>query len=489
MSRTIHGGAYESRGRYFLRVTVAKGKRLPKALPWVTAAMWRAHAPAGDVPCPCLACERGRVVQTLVTAYVAADADDKMVMALVTSAASADAEKLIAIRRAVEGFCSGKIPKPSGKAGSPSTFQRFAERWTGGELHRLYPDVVRAKRTADDDRMRLEKHVYPTIGGRELALVTLDDCLEIMRKLPSSLEPASRRHVAQLLSRVFALAVFPCRLIAASPIPRGFLPKIRRTKAKSALFADEADKLIACRDVPLSHRMLYAFVVREGMRSSEALAMTFGDLDLVRGAVRLDRSKTDEPRAWALDAGTAEALRLWRDMRGTSADDTLVFGVDDRGHLADSLRGHLEICGIKRAELFEMSACRRPLRFHDLRASFVTVALACDRTEGWISARTGHRSSGQIATYRRLAQTVADLGGTWFADMVQTIPELAEAAESKRLHEAAKTAARSGCCDTERPRESPNDEVSLPDSASVEAIAFFESAASTIPPLRRARFS
>jgi hypothetical protein len=39
--------------------------------------------------------------------------------------------------------------------------------------------------------------------------------------------------------------------------------------------------------------MLYGVVAREGMRSSEAFRMTWGDLDLERGAVRLDVNKTD----------------------------------------------------------------------------------------------------------------------------------------------------------------------------------------------------
>lgn len=110
--------------------------------------------------------------------------------------------------------------------GAALTFRKFAEGWTSGELAKEYPDAVRSKRTAADDESRLEKHVYDVIGSTELAKVTLDDSLAVMRKLPPELSPASRRHVAQLMSRVFAMAVLPCRLIPASPIPRGFLPKL-----------------------------------------------------------------------------------------------------------------------------------------------------------------------------------------------------------------------------------------------------------------------
>lgn len=236
------------------------------------------------------------------------------------------------------------------------------------------------------------------------------------------------------------MAVFPCRLIAVSPLPKGFLPKLRRSKAKSALWPDEEAKLLGCEDVPLPSRVLYGFLVREGMRSSEALRMTWSDLDLRRGAVRLDRNKTDDPRAWALDPGTAEALRRWKALKPGRGDDALVFAdVLDRGHLADAVRGHLQLAGVTRAELFENSDARRQLRLHDLRASFCTVALGAGRTEAWVTARTGHRSSGQVATYRRLAQTFSEVGAGWFANMALTIPELA----------AVKTAAVAAADETE----------------------------------------
>jgi len=51
---------------------------------------------------------------------------------------------------------------------------------------------------------------------------------------------------------------------------------------------------------------------REGMREAEALALTCSDLNLQLGAVRLDKNKAEDPRAWALDTGTANALRRYQ---------------------------------------------------------------------------------------------------------------------------------------------------------------------------------
>ncbi|AKV04574.1 hypothetical protein AKJ09_11237 [Labilithrix luteola] len=411
--RASKGGAYESRGSFFMRVTVAPQKRRSELLPW---------AKSLDE-----ATERAHVVQELVNRLRATQQTD-FVDKIVESAATADAEKLAALVRAVDGIVAGKLVKPGPKTGL--TFRTFAERWTGGELHRQYPDHVRFKRSADDDISRLEAHVYPVVGDKLLSDDGwLDAALEVMQKLPASLSPASRRHVAQLLSRVFALAVYPCRLLAASPLPRGFLPKLRKRKAKAALYPDEDARLLGTTTIPLPSRVFYGFLAREGMRSSEALHMTWGDLDLTRGAVRLDVNKTDDPRSWALDPGTAEALRRWHRLRGEPAADREVFEqVENRGHLADAFRDHLQVAKIERPELFETTDARRRAWLHDLRATFVTVSLACGRTEAWVTNRTGHRSSGQIATYRRLTQTFQDIGAGELASLAEAIPELSDAA-------------------------------------------------------------
>ena len=84
--------------------------------------------------------------------------------------------------------------------------------------------------------------------------------------------------------------------------------------------------------------------------------------------------------------------------------------------------------GIDRAELHEHSASRQQMRAHDLRATFVTLALANGRSETWVADRTGHRSSVMINTYRRAARSVAELGLGELRSLVDAIPELAQSA-------------------------------------------------------------
>jgi hypothetical protein len=82
--------------------------------------------------------------------------------------------------------------------------------------------------------------------------------------------------------------------------------------------------------------------------------------------------------------------------------------------------------GVDRPKLFERSEHRIPLRAHDLRASFVTLALANGKTETWVTTRTGHTTSAMLNRYRRDAESIAELNLGWFAPLHDAVPELAE---------------------------------------------------------------
>ncbi len=310
---------------------------------------------------------------------------------------------------------------------SETTLRAFAHQWTSGALAKLYPDHVREKASAHDDAQRLDRYVLPIAGDIPVARFTLDHAEEIMRRIPSDLSERTRRQIAQTIHRVLVLAVYPARLLAANPLPPKFLPRIESSKAKSYLYPDEDRKLLACTTIVLVRRVLYGFLAREGMRSGEAAALTWRDVDLDRGAVRLDTNKTDDPRAWALRPDVVRALRAWRSIlraEGRAADDAPVFPVTT-ACAATRFRENLEAAGITRPELFERSKTRQPIRVHDLRATFVTIALANGKTEGWIQDRTGHKSSAMVNVYRRAARTAEELNLGDLAPLDHAIPELA----------------------------------------------------------------
>jgi integrase len=276
---------------------------------------------------------------------------------------------------------------------SPSTtFEEFGRLWTTGDLARRFPDHVKVKRSANDDERVLRLYVYPVVGNERLARFEGQCGLDLVEKVMAGLPPvgktfsrASRRHVLQSVHRLLVLATYPARLITSNPLPKGFLPRTSSNRAKSYVYPAEELALLQCKKVPLVARLFFGLLSREGLRTSEALELTWADVDLVRGVIVLDRNKTDEPRSWPLEPSCARALRLWHEhfacgkaasaavLRGKSGETVDPYGA------ASLLRDSLRLAGVDRPQLFESSETRIALRAHDLRAGFVTVSLATAR--------------------------------------------------------------------------------------------------------------
>ncbi len=422
MPRRATGSAFFSKGSYFARVTIAAKERRAFRLPSIgddAAARERADALA-------------QLAADLRAAGVARELVQRLVAAGAGARSSAELGEVLETGRRV---AAGELrPRPT----NATTFRELGAMWTSGELHRRWPDHVRLKRTAHRDAALLEARVYPIVGGVRLVDFTLEHAETVMRSLPK-MERATRRQYAQAIARVLTLAAYPARVIPRSPLPRGFVPPVRASKAKSYLYPAEDRALLACAAVPLGVRLLYGFLAREGMRAGEAGALQWRDVDFVVGTVRLDTNKTDDPRAWPLDAGVLRALARWHELRGAPEAEELVFGgLDfDWGHAARAFRGHLEAAGVTRPDLFEKSAARLRVRLHDLRGTFVTLSLANGRTETWVADRTGHKSSVMINAYRRAARTAAELGLGGLDALDVAIPELGGPSGGERAAERA----------------------------------------------------
>ncbi len=332
---------------------------------------------------------------------------------------------------------AGRLPLLAGAKIRPDvTFEELARLWTTGELHQLFPRHVRAKKSAGTDESRLKKYVYPIIGDIFIVDFEPPKGLEHAERVMSALPPpdklsdGSARHVGQVIRKVLQYAVYPAKLLSTQPIPKGFMPSQSTEKAKSYLYPTEDTKLMAFMEAPLVCRLLFGFLDREGPRPGEARLIQLRDLDLGPGKIHLDKTKTNVPRDWALQPGTTEALRRWRDRHMTSTSpDAYVFGGEDgqpldKFELAEELRTYLKKAGVTRPQLFTKNANRLWLRAHDLRASFVTINLANGKSESWVADRTGHLSSQMINRYKRWARSHAELDLGEFKPLVEAIPEL-----------------------------------------------------------------
>jgi len=399
------GGVAIHRGKFYAKVRVGAGKRPEFPMPAVTDRK-TAEIRSGQI---------AEVADLLIRARRAHDIKE-----WAANIGSATTEKQVRIfTTAAQRISDEAVTTPEY---GTITFQALAGRWTTGQLHIDHPDHVAKKQHAGDINI-LNNRILKFIGPIPFGALVLEDFDRVMRALPSPPEISSgyRRAVAQVMHRLCALAVYPCKIIKASPLPKGWLPKIGKPKAKSALYPKEEALLLGNTESDLDTRLFVGFLNREGCRKTEARLIAWPDLDLENGTVTLDENKTDDPRSWAMGTDVIRALVKWKKARGGK-------GPFDRvpvGHLGEWIREQFPKVGITRAQLTTQSDKRMHFRAHDTRSTFITLALASGQTESWIMRRTAHKSSTMIARYTAAAATATDIGLGWLLPLDEILPELA----------------------------------------------------------------
>ncbi len=313
------------------------------------------------------------------------------------------------------------------------TLGDFLGQWLESK-RALRPSTVQAYRS------HLDLYLLPLLGRiklRELRPKHLDELYQVIavgsRGRP--LSPTTVRRVHATLRSALATAVRR-RLVHDNPAAHVELPAMRPRQAD--LWTPE--QLGAFLDSVSEHRLyaLFHVVALTGLRRGEAIGLRWDDVDLVRGVLRISQQVVElrgqlvvgQPktrsgtRTVPLDLGTVDVLadhrqrqQREREAWGSAWQDTrLVFTYEDGRMLRpEYVTRHFQSLA-RRARL-------PVIRFHGLRHTSASLALAAGVPMRVVSDRLGHSSTVITADlYTHVSPAVAGSAAEAIAGAVPRRP-------------------------------------------------------------------
>lgn len=297
-----------------------------------------------------------------------------------------------------------------------STWGALARAWCKQDLAALYPNAGYGKASGEStDEPRVE-FLCKYIADVPLATFNDDDYWRAMRPARAHCKTDSTfKAYAQVCRRVLKIAV-ELRIIPAWPLSAVCkLPIVAKSSAPvfPFLYPDEYVRLVRCPEIEIEWRVLWGFIVREGLRISEAFRIKWrhlSQLDNGRWLLDVPDSKTGRALNFVLNVGTGEVLEAFRRLRPDLDGPFAWMKPTNLKKAAERVRDHVAQSGTTRERLLFNDGRLRRLREHDLRSTFVTWCKLAGVDNETISQHTGHESSTMIARYNRSKATIEHLG-------------------------------------------------------------------------------
>lgn len=281
--------------------------------------------------------------------------------------------------------------------------RKEAEAPTVARLARDYLERHAArKRTADQDRRKLERNILPRLGKKKkVADVTHRDIEDIHRALKATPYEANRN--AALLSRMFELAV---RWQWRPDNPVKGLERYHEEKRERFLSSDEIARLSealrqyeaeATREGEAAgNANAIRLLMLTGARRGEVLSARWDQFDLKGGAWTKPSSHTKQKKEHRVPL-SPPALQLLQEMsaKGRDASGYLFPGRTGgkTGHLTEIKKPWDRVRKLAGIE---------DVRLHDLRHTFASILVSGGASLPLIGALLGHTQPGTTARYAHL---------------------------------------------------------------------------------------
>lgn len=278
------------------------------------------------------------------------------------------------------------------------------------------------------ERGAWKKWISPVLGHLVMATLRPEDIERVRDKLDAAIDAGeitsgTAENVWSTLTTAMTAATnskdrvrLRVHLPPRFPVPvhTGILPpRGGDDRVRPWLYPSEWLTLASCAEVPEEWRRVYALALYTGLRPNELRVLTWDDLELDAGLLRV-------ARAWDVEAREEKAPKTRGGMRtipirpelrallvrppGVAGRARIVTGTMRK--IAERLRAHLRLAGVRRARLFVSSATELPIDFRALRDTYATWR-AIEGVEAYALRRElGHESLETTDRYIKAAGTV-----------------------------------------------------------------------------------
>ncbi len=314
------------------------------------------------------------------------------------------------------------------------TVEQYSARW-------LAAREARGLTSVGDDQSRLRTHVFEALGKLEVRAVVRRDIERLVEALDAKIMRCeiswkTATNVWLVVSKLFADACgskqLALRVRDDSPAAGVRGPDRGVRKAKVYLYPSECTALLACDEVPLRWRRVFAVAVYSYLRANEVRALRWEDVDLDHGVIHVHRSidsargvdkatKAKKAGRIAIEPALLPLLRLMH-AEANGVGRVLCWMPSDP-KLALGLRKALRQAGVTRADLFANDATRKNITFHDLRATAATWAAVRGDEPIKLMHRLSHESITTTMMYVREAENVGESFGEVFPRLPASLIE------------------------------------------------------------------
>lgn len=324
-------------------------------------------------------------------------------------------------------YAAALAERTHGKLGRAGSFSRPGTVDAWWELYIESKEVGSGHRRVEKSQWR--KWISPTIG--KLAMITLrpEDIERVRDRLDASIKASKiASGTAENIWSTLTTAMTAATNVKdrelrvhvpphyTRPVHTGILPPNGgRDRARPFLYPSEWLAIASCHHVSASWRRTYALAAYTGLRPGELRVLTWDDIELDAGLVRVNKAWDAEERTTkeTKTLGGHRLVPLRPEIRHLLARPP---GVPGRGLVvaeglrgaAPHLRADLRTAGVMRPRLFTRSATELPVDFRSLRDTYATWR-ALQGVEAYVLRREmGHESLETTDRYIRLASGVRD---------------------------------------------------------------------------------